>query len=356
MSVKRMSSSEAIWLALLKTRQDLARGISFSKFLRIYLVAVVAEGILVPYQYLIRNDLIDALLSLDLHRLLNSAYVPMAIWAIATAIALLCPIYYTVVRMRFVLFHCLVFGERDLEAGWRPYGRETVQMGIVSALSWLVVVACLIVQSLVLAAGGLSVFTLKTDDGKFDPGVFLFMYFSSLLVAFVLGSFVAVIKVILHDFILPHMALEHLSFWRALAACRRNLVAERETFLWYFVLRVTATLILWALLTAIATGLGHIVLGFLSSASAGLDLLLANDLASFPGLKFVSDFVFGLIGVLAGVLLALAFGGPLGVWTRNYSLIFYASRYRQLGDRLPVSQEIFAKTKDKSPQAFKRSG
>jgi hypothetical protein len=300
----------------------------------------MAEGILVCYRYLVQNDLVDELSSTDLHALLNSAYPAMVVWAILSGIALFCPFYYLIIRFRFVLFHCLVFRIDNIDAAWKPYGRETILMGSASVLTWFVVFACLVLQGLVLAAGGLSVLKLKSDDGKLDPGVFLFMYLFSLLVAFALLTGIAVMKIVLHDFVLPHMALEHLSFSGAWAACRKIIVAEKETFFWYLVLRISLALILWTLLTAIATVLGYLLIWFLNAESAGFDFLLDADRGVFPLLKLISDIVFVLVGLGMGYFLALFFGGPLAVWTRNFSLLFYAGRYRLLGDLFSAASVV----------------
>jgi hypothetical protein len=342
--LKRLSSSEAFWPAVKKTWHELFNDFAWPKYLKLCSVGALAEGIVVCYRYWVQNEFTSELHAPEFSAAWNSPYFPMVIWAVVSAIILLGFAYYTLVRLRFVLFHCLVYRTCEFKAGWNLHGRAALRMLLACSMGWLVVFMGIGVEVLVMATGGVTVLTARADDGKFDLGVFLLMYLIVFLTAIVLLTFTAISRIILHDFILPHVALEDITFSDAWAEFRKILAREREAFFSYLILRLLLSVIPWAILTAIATALGYLFIWIWSGSATGYDLLLGFTEDSRDYVRVVLDVFFVLSGLAASVLLNFVLGGPLAVLTRNFALLFYAGRYSKLGEAmsLAASKHILA--------------
>jgi hypothetical protein len=53
---------------------------------------------------------------------------------------------------------------------------------------------------------------------------------------------------------------------------------------------------------------------------------------AFIGLSI--EILFGIGGIVLGVIVAFCLGGPIATWIRNYALLFYGGRYPALGEIL----------------------
>lgn len=327
--MKRLSSSESVWPALQKTWSELFNPFQWREFLKFSGVAVVAESILVCCRFVVTNEL-TAEVRIPLVVLRDWHYRPLVIWAGTTLFVLLAVFYYTAVRLRFVLFHCLVNRTRDLTQGWQSSGHVAMRMLGICILYWLLIPVFLVAEAIVLAICGLPVFTFRLD-GQFDPGIILLMMIPATLSCALVLAWIAMIRIVLHDFILPQMALENLSFRQARQRFKEIRRKEKETFFWYLVLRLFLAVAPWAILAATATGLGYLLLWLLSATSTGYDLLLGDTGTFGTMMKWMLDWLFLLGGVAVSALLSIAFGGPLAVFTRNFALLFYAGRYPALG-------------------------
>jgi hypothetical protein len=63
----------------------------------------------------------------------------------------------------------------------------------------------------------------------------------------------------------------------------------------------------------------------------------------------VLQFLFMLLGLGVGLMIAVSFGGPIGVFMRSYALFFYGGHYKALGNlldppTLPPAATIKSKT------------
>jgi hypothetical protein len=141
-------------------------------------------------------------------------------------------------------------------------------------------------------------------------------------------------QVILIDFILPHMAIESTTFRAAWTAVRANMKGKRETFLSYFILRLAMPLIAGLLLAFVGWVMGSVVFGILGVSSAGFEAMLDGPGKLRGMLELAVQALFLLLGAGVGLALAVALGGPLGVFMRTYALLFYGGHYKALGNLL----------------------
>ena len=142
------------------------------------------------------------------------------------------------------------------------------------------------------------------------------------------------VEIVIHDFMLPHMALENASVAEAWRAVRQRIAAEKGSFFLYALLRVLLpiaagiALILAAILPlilsmAVVVLIAHGFNGFFAGASGGL---------AAAGLALR---IFLAVMGLAGIMIAyFCLVGPIATWSREYALLYYGGRYQPLGDLL----------------------
>lgn len=142
------------------------------------------------------------------------------------------------------------------------------------------------------------------------------------------------IDVILRDFMLPHMALENDTVGEAWLEVWDRLTSDMGAFLLYGVLRILLPIgaavgifIVLAIPLVVLFGIPALILGLLHAAAMNAQGAMHLLLYAFQALLLV-------VLVALGFLIAIAIGGPLGIAIREYALMFYGGRYRQLGDIL----------------------
>ena len=269
-----------------------------------------------------------------------SPYFPMVVWAVVSALVSLVVGYYAMIRLRFALFHRLVHRTGEFRQGWRQNGRTAFRMFWACGLGWAFPLVCAGVEGGVVATGGLAFVTSHGEDGKPDPGVLLIMYLVAFLTAVVLLALVATVRIVLHDFLLCHLALEKVTLTQAWRDFRKIVRAERENFVSYLLVRMVLSVVPWAVIAAIATALGYLAIWIWSATALGYDVLLDNMGGIADYVRLFLDVIFTLLGIATGVLLSIALGGPLAVFTRTFALMFYAGRYARLGDAMyPASAQ-----------------
>jgi hypothetical protein len=79
---------------------------------------------------------------------------------------------------------------------------------------------------------------------------------------------------------------------------------------------------------------GQIVFGFLGISAAGFNAMLAGFTGLRAFIRMVIEWVFVILGLGVGAVIAVSLGGPLGVFIRCYALFFYGGHYKALGNLL----------------------
>jgi hypothetical protein len=204
-------------------------------------------------------------------------------------------------------------------------------------LVWLGFLVALVVLAVIVIIAGYTVFSARTPDGKLDPGNFLILFIPCIGIAFVLIFAIVVAKIVLNDFVLPHMAIEGASFSKAWTAVRTEISANKETFVSFLILRLTMLLIAGMILGFVAWVVGLIVFAVLGMSAAGFIAMLdgSNDLRAY--MLVAAQVVFILLGLGAGGVIAAGFSGPINVFMRSYALFYYGGHYRALGNLLEPS-------------------
>ncbi|HEY1902370.1 MAG TPA: hypothetical protein VGG56_08080 [Terracidiphilus sp.] len=333
--MKVFSASEAIRPALARTYDYLFRTFQWETFLKLAAVATLSEGFIVSFKFFVPNTFpFDVNTAALKSFLLAPAFLPVTILGAAAILLLGLYCLYLITRLRFGFIHCLIHQTREIRAASKLYSVEAESFFTACVLVWLTlfVLGLLAIALFVVAAYG--VIATPTPEGKLDPGSFFILFFPCLGIAFALILAACVAQVALNDFILPHMAIEGASFRNAWTAARTRIAANRETFFSYFILRLGMPLAAGLVLGFAAWVLGLIVFGILGMSAAGFTAMLDGTTDARAYLLIAAQLLFILLGLGAGSVLAIASGGPIGVFTRSYALFFYGGHYKALGNLL----------------------
>lgn len=333
--MKVYSASEAVWPALERTYIYLFHKFRWETFLKLACVATLSEGFIVsfrlyaPASFPIEVDW-GALRSL----LLARDFLPVTIFGAMALVVGGTYCFYLVVRLRFGFVHSLIHQTRQIRKAAKLYTVEAERFFAGCMLVWLVFLVAVALAAVLFVISAYTVFSVRTPDGKLDPGNFFMMFMPCMGAVFVLMLAACAAQVVLNDFILPHMAIEGMPFRQAWIAVRERMTANRETFLSYFILRVGMPIAAGVVLGFVAWVLGLIVFGILGMSAAGFTAMLdgTNDVRAH--VLMAVQLLFFVLGIGAGLVLMATFGGPIGVFMRSYALFFYGGHYKPLGNLL----------------------
>jgi hypothetical protein len=230
---------------------------------------------------------------------------------------------YLLIRLRFAYFDCVLFEQDKIAPAWRRYHRQALRflgLGWCIGLGWLVI---LIPIGYHLFMTYKPLFQSLSSDNP--PGFveFLPLIGIILLLALVLSILGYVVNAMLGCFVLPRMALEDASISEALEGVWNDLRAEPGAFALFLLFRV--------------------LLGIAATLIAGIAIIIAAVILAIAGvivgliLKAISHTLLIVLGIPALILVLLLaipalFGisGTIGTFKRNYAILFYAGRYREM--------------------------
>jgi hypothetical protein len=333
--MKIYSASEAIWPALQRTYLCLFRPFRWATFLKLAAVSTLCESTVYAFHFWVSSgDTSDIDFAHLKSLLLSRDFLPITLLASAAILILGLLCFYLVTQFRFAFLHCLLSQTHEIRPAWKISTRPADRLFKASLLVWL---GFLIFLALVIASFATLiyvVFTAKTPDGKLDPGNFLIMFFPCMGFAVLFSVTVWLTQRIIHDFILPHMALENASFGEAWTLVRKRIAPNRETFLSYFILRMLMPLLAGAILGVLAWLGEWCLFGVLDRSATGFHEALEYSTGAGAVLRVAIEALFGLLGLSLGSLIAVCVGGPLGVFLRFYSLFFLSGHYPALSEVL----------------------
>jgi hypothetical protein len=337
---KVYSASEALLPALRRTYFHLFQSFHLETFFKLAAVALVCEGFVVSFKFVVRDTQPLALsVAAAKALLLDRDLLPVTIFG---GLALMMGgiyCFYLLTYLRFGFFHSVVHQTQKIGAACKLYSKEAERLFAAGVMIWgALLVAVALLAALVVFAG-YTVASSPAANGRLDPGNFLILFFPCIGFAFALLLAICAAHVILNDFILPHMAVEGASFKKAWADVRARLMANKETFLSFFVLRLALPVFVGLVVGMMAWLVGLAVFGLLDMSAAGFNAMLDGAAAMrFPAARFyvltVIHGLFDLLGIGAGLGIAAVFGGPLGVFMRSYALFYYGGHYKALGNLL----------------------
>jgi hypothetical protein len=342
--MQAFSAADVISPAIRRTRWFLFEPFRWSTFLKLCLVSVLTEGgssggsFNAPSSHHSSSSGTVTTATIPNITAPHFGLSPLAIVSIGAIIVLFIGlafvIAYLVTRLRFSLFHCLVSGTREIRPGWRLYEAQSWRFFLLSvavgfAFFFLML---LIAIPFILGFYRLVRAAQPGDTANFAAIFSLILPLIPIIILIVLLAFA--VQIILHDMMLPHMALENASAGDAWRQVRMRIAAEKGGFLLFAFLRIVLpiaatiaaviVLAIPAILVILFVGAPVVWISTLTASAVGLSKLLLVVFAS----------LLVLAGVAIVVFLVLCVGGPIGIGVRNYALLFYGGRYQMLGDLL----------------------
>ncbi len=243
-------------------------------------------------------------------------------------------IYYLVTRLRFAMFHCLVYQTREIRPGWRLYEAQSWRFFLLSVAVGFVFLGVIVVVAVPFIVGFYRLFRSAQPGDAFNLAGFLSLFLPLIPVIIALLLIAIALHIFLHDLMLPHMALENASAGTAWQQAWLHVTAEKGGFLLYAFLRVVLP-IAAIIVAAIALIIPYLlVFGTLGLSAAGLGALIAGASGANKLILILVEAIIVLAVIAIAICLALCVGGPIGVGVRNYALLFYGGRYKALGDLL----------------------
>ena len=336
------SAADLISPAIQRTRWFLFHPFRWSTFLKLCLVSVLTEGFSSNFNFPSgsHSHASSSGTSPSIPTIASPYFglSPMEIALIAGIVifsfGLCVVIFYLVTRLRFALFHCLVYQTREIRPGWELYDAPSWRFFLLS-----VAVGFAFLFAILLVAAPFVLGFYRLVRGAHPGSPFnvagLFSILLPLIPVFILLVLAGIaVHVILHDLMLPHMAIENASASDAWHEVRMAIADEKGGFLLFTFLRVAlpmAATIAAAIVLAIPFFLVFATFGL---SAYGIGGLIANASGAPAVLLILIEIVVVLIVVAVAILLGLCIGGPIGIATRYYALLFYGGRYPVLGNLL----------------------
>ncbi len=345
--MRPLSTSQALAPAFRRTWQLLYRPFQWSSHLKLTATAAITSCFLVNFRYTLPGGPGIEIPSIPLAFRQAGGFGILILIAALLAVNLVLLFCYFTARLRFALFDSLIDGSRALAPGFKLYERQAAKFFRAKIVVWLSIAGLVAAIVAAVAIVVFSVATLRTPDGKLDPGVFLILFFPTLGFAAFILILSILMQIVLNDFILPHMALESASLRQAWQSVRKAIRADRESFFSYFLLRVLILIIACPILAVIAFLILWPVFWVLGASATGYAALLDNTTGFLGSLQVASTILFASLAAIIGAAATALLGGPLMVFLRAHALYFYGSRYKVL-ERELFPQEIVAETATRS--------
>jgi hypothetical protein len=253
-------------------------------------------------------------------------------------------VLYLITRLRFALFHCLVYQSKEIRPGWRLYREPANRFFLLNLAVGLIFLCCVIAAAAPFVVGIIRIVQASRAGAQLNLALLLSLALPLLAVALVVALAAVVIDIVLRDLMLPHYALEDSTAGEAWAAVRADVLGEKGPFVLYAVLRVLLPIVAMMGLVMVVAIPMLIIFGILALCFAGLHPVFADATAGIASLRLAFEIVLGTIAAFIGLFAALSLGGPLSIWVRNFALLFYGGRYPILGNVLvpPPPPPLFA--------------
>jgi hypothetical protein len=329
------SASQAISPAIDRTKRFLFQPFEWTTYLKLAAVACITEGFSANLNLNFSHrdsSWPSGGVSTPFH--LSNEVIALIALAILASFAIGIIVFYLVTRLRFAFFHCLVTKTREIRPGWRLYREQALRFFKMSLLIWLLL---LCIAAAVMLPFGFRFFDLyqaSQAGTQFDPAVLLVLLLTFIPAVLFLCLMFWVVDVMLHDFMLTHVALDDASMEEAWAAARSRIEAEKGRFFAYMLLRLFLPIFAGIALFIVLVLPMLIFFGILALAGVGFHAVLADATGVGAIVRVAGEVLFGIIGFGVALLVGFSFGGPIATWIRNYALLFYGGRYQALGDLL----------------------
>lgn len=330
-----LTASQTILPAIHRTRTFLFDRFRWLTFLKLSFIAAFTEGVSIRMRYTVGRA---AHTASSASASTSTDFLSHWLWLIGLLFVLGVPVavllLYLVTRLRFAYFHCLTRNTSEIRPGWALYAHQSMRLFEVSLAVWAVF--ALLAGSLLypLFNRFLSLNAQSGPKGLNDFATALSFGLSSFFTLFFLYAIIWFADAVLHDFLLPHMALENLSAGQAWDQFLQRATADSAAFTTYLGERFILPIVGFMFLGIVAAILGAILSALVAVPLASMEVVVRSGSIAGGLLAALVLLPLAIVAFALAVFVSLCLGGPLATWIRNFALLFYAGRYQALADLL----------------------
>ncbi len=328
-----ISAAEAISPAIQRTRTFLFRPFRLSTYLKLCLVALLAEGSSGGNFNSSFPKGHHASHASQLHAFPHFAFTPEHIAAACAILLLLLLvglfISWLITRLRFAWFHCLIHNIREIRPGWHLYREPATRFFWFNVVVGLCFLVLMVLLALPFAAGFLGLFHGIRAGGHPSIGAIFALLLPLIPIILLIVILAIAVKIVLLDLMLPHFALENASAGQAWSAVWARIRHEMGGFFVYALLRVLLPIVAGIGMFIVLLIPGIVFVLAIVAVEVGIHAAFGHG-----ALGIFLAVLAGCIAVVVGLLAFVAVYGPLQTAVREYSLVFYGGRYRPLGEAL----------------------
>jgi hypothetical protein len=333
--MRAVSAADAVSLAVQRTREFLFRPFNWGTYLKLGLVAIITEGLGNNFNSSNHRNapsghgpVINSLSDIP------PLWIAAAVAAVLLAIVITLFVCYLITRLRFAYFHCLIHNTREIRPGWFLYKDRATRffwLNVAVGFSFLLAV---ILIAIPFVSGFVRVFQEYRQAGHLDIALLLSLVLP-LIPLIVLIALVAMLTdLVLRDCMLPHYALEDASASEAWFQVWSRIKAEKRQFIAYALLRVVLPIIAAIGLFILLAIPGLMLAGSVAAIEFGIHSTFADATGASALVGKLLEVFFGILAFGFAVLAGICLGGPVSTAIREYALVFYGGRYKELGDTL----------------------
>jgi hypothetical protein len=349
--MRAISAADSVSLAIQRTRQFLFTNFSWGTYLKLGLVAIITEGLgsnsrsssnSFRSSSKIGTPHADGSITPPQFQLpqfnLTPPQIAGIVAAVLLALVLAIVIFYLITRLRFAYFHCLAYNTTEISPGWSIYESQASRFFWLNLIVGFCFLLLLGLIAIPFAAGFWHLFQETQNGASLDIPFMLSLVLPliPIIILFALAAFAS--DMILRDWMLPHFALDDASAGEAWSQVWAHIKAEKRQFLVYTLLRIALPIVAAVGLFMLLAIPGLILGGAFAAAIYGIHSTFADATGASTIVGILLQVFFGVLAFGFAVFAGICLGGPVGTGIREYALIFYGGRYKELGDALyPVS-------------------
>lgn len=338
--MRAISAPDSVSLAIQRTRDFLFRPFSWGTYLKLCLVAIITEGFGSNFNSSSHGGhpsgpgLSGSGPTINSLHDIPPVWIAAAVAAIALAIVISIFVFYLVTRLRFAYFHCLIHNTREIRPGWHLYRTQATRFFWLSLVVGCCFLLAVVLLAIPFAAGFWHLFQETQHGGHLDVPLLLALVLPLIPIILVLALAAFLAHMILRDWMLPHIALDDATAGEAWSQAWARINAEKKQFFVYALLRVALPIIAVVGLFFLLAIPGLILAGSVAAIEFGIHSTFADSAGASVVVGKLLEVFFGLLAFGFAVIGGICIGGPVSTGIREFALIFYGGRYKELGDTL----------------------
>lgn len=345
--MRAISAADSVSLAVQRTRQFLFTNFSWGTYLKLGLVAIITEGFgsnsrSSSNSFRSSSKIIDrqdgGVFPPPHFQLPQFNLTPLQIAQIVAAlllvIVLTSVIVYLITRLRFAYFHCLTSNTTEISPGWSIYQSQASRffwLNLVVGFCFLFLVGLIAIP---FAAGFWHLFQESQNGASLDFPLMLSLVLPLIPIILLIAVAAFLSDMILRDWMLPHFALDDASAGEAWSQVWVHIKAEKKQFFVYTLLRIALPIVAAVGLFMLLAIPGLILGGAFAAVEFGIHSTFADATGASTVVGILLQVFFGILAAGFALLAGICLGGPVSTAIREYALVFYGGRYKQLGDAL----------------------